>query len=238
MNNLLYLIKGEIIRLYKYKILVIGLIVSFIWVLIIGLSDAQTAKELVPLLIFMDAAMMCIILNSASFYLEKQEGTIKTLLVAPIRVTDIIIAKAVSALVMGFISAVVVVTSTLLFHNIEVKILLLLIYTIIIVASHTAIGFAITLYSKDFGEMILNYALFALIALIPTLLFSLKIIPESYVTILLISPSHAGQMLLNSTFKSVEIYIVLISIAYLVAITVILYTTIIYKKFRKYAIEG
>ena len=66
MNNLLNLIKGELVRLYKYKILVIGIAVSFIWVIIIALSDAATAKELVPLLIFMDAAMMSIILHASS----------------------------------------------------------------------------------------------------------------------------------------------------------------------------
>lgn len=238
MNNLLNLIKGELVRLYKYKILVIGIAVSFIWVIIIALSDAATAKELVPLLIFMDAAMMSIILHASSFYLEKQEGTIKTLLVAPVNIMDIIIAKAVAALILGLISATVVTLSAILFHQVTIQIVLLFIYIIIIVVSHTAIGFAITLYSKDFGAMIVNYALFALVALIPSLLIGIKVIPETYSNIMLVSPSHAGQMLLNSTVGTVDIWVIMIAIVYLVSITGILYRFIIYKKFKEYAIEG
>jgi fluoroquinolone transport system permease protein len=238
MSNLLNLIKGEIIRLYKYKILIIGTIVSLIWVVIIALSDAITAKQLVPLLIFMDAAMMSIILHASSFYLEKQEGTIKTLLVTPVRLSDIIIAKAVAALFMGLISAVVVVTSGLVFHQIEINLLLLFIYIILIVSSHTAIGFAITLYSKDFGAMIVNYALFALVALVPSLLFAINIIPAEFSNFMLVSPSHAGQMLLNSTLGEVDLHVIIISIIYLISLTAILYRFIIYKKFKKYAIEG
>jgi fluoroquinolone transport system permease protein len=238
MSNLISLIKGEIIRLYKYKILVIGVVVSLIWVIIIGFSDAVTAKELVPLLIFMDAAMMSIILHASSFYLEKQEGTIKTLLVTPIRLSEIMIAKAVAALFMGLISAVIVVISGVMFHKIDIDILLLFIYIILIVISHTAIGFTITLYSKDFGAMIVNYALFALVALVPSLLYAINIIPSEYSNLMLISPSHAGQMLLNSTIRNVETAVVIISIIYLLSLTAILYRFIIYKKFKKYAIEG
>jgi len=238
MKNLFNLIRGEMIRLYKYKILVIGIATSLIWVLIIGFSDANAASVLTPLLIFMDAAMMSIILLAAAFYLEKQEGTVKTLLVTPVHLWEILFAKAIAALVMGIVSAIVVVAASLLIHGIEIRLIVLFVFILIVVASHTAIGLTLTLFSKDFGGLIVNYALFALIAFLPSLLLGINVIPEAYSDILLISPSHAGQMMITSAFKTVEPHILWISIAYLICLTGLLYGLVIYKRFKKYAIEG
>lgn len=238
MNDLIKLIKGELIRLYKYKILIVGIVVSLIWVLIIGLSDKASIEGMIPMLIFMDAGMMSILLIAASFYLEKQEGSIKSLLIAPVKLLDILISKVIAALILSLISTTLVLLSAILIHNTTVNIILLYLYVIITVVSHISIGLVITLYSKDFGSMIGLYAAFAFISLIPSIFYTIEIIPESFSTVLLISPSHAGQMLLNSAFKTVDVLIIIISILYLIIIPSLLYPLVIYKKFKKYAIEG
>jgi len=238
MKNLSNLIKGEMNRLVKYKILTTGVVVSFIWVLIIALSNKSEIQELIPLLMGIDAAMMSIMLLSASFYLEKQEGSIKSVLVAPINILEVLISKIVSIVIISLISALLVMGAALLFHKIEINVLLLIVYIIIIVTSHAAIGLVITLHSKDFGSMIGLYGAFALLSITPTILFSLEIIPASFENILLISPFHSGNMLLNSLFHNVDIITIIIAIAYLIGLGVLLYIGVVYKKFKRYAIEG
>lgn len=237
MKQLISLLKGELTRLYKYKILVISLFVSFLWLVIIALADKETAKTLSPMLIWMDGAMMSIIFIAASFYYEKQEQTIKSLLVSPVSISMVLLAKVIASLIMGLISGVLVVGYSMIVYQLEVKLLLLFVYILIVVGSHTAIGFLITLYSKDFSTMIFNYALFALIALVPSLLLSFSVIPDTYSGLLLLSPTHAGQVLINSAFALQPTNEIIISIVYLMVLGGLLYPLWVYKKFKKTIIE-
>lgn len=238
MSKLLKLIKGELVRLYKYKILIVGIIVSLIWVLIIGLSQTESIKELIPMLIMLDAAMMNIIFLSASFFLEKQEGTMKTLLVTPIKLADVLIAKVIATIITSFISAAMVIIISYIVHNIIVNLLLLLIYLIIIVFAHTAIGFLITLFSREFTGMIAIYAGYAIVALLPSILFTTGILGEVWEYILIISPSHSAQILINSLFFDSNILTIILSLIYLTVLGLSLYLGVVYKRFKKYAIGG
>jgi hypothetical protein len=78
MKNWFVLLLGELIRLWKYKILLFGVLVSLIWVLIVSLVSKTEALSLMPMLLVLDTGMMVIILLASSYYYEKQEGTIKT----------------------------------------------------------------------------------------------------------------------------------------------------------------
>ena len=108
MNNLLNLIKGEIVRLGKYQIMTIGLLTSVIWLIIFALIKQEEALELAPVFLFADMAIMSIILMGASFYLEKQEGTLNSVMMLPVNIGDILIAKTVASIIMGLLSAVAV----------------------------------------------------------------------------------------------------------------------------------
>lgn len=238
MKNQINLIVGEIKRLIKYKILPIGIVVSFIWVFIIWVSEPEFALNIIPLLITVDATMMSIILFASSHFLEKQEGSIKSVMVAPVTITEIIIAKIFAAIITTLVSAVVVVGAAMLIHKIAVSIVLLLVYCIVVVAAHIAIGFIIVLFSKDFGAMLGLYALYAFSLMIPTVLLVTGIIPESASAYMLISPTHASQILFNSVFGEEQLWMVLISLGYLIAISIVLYRFVVYKSFKKALIGG
>ncbi|MBU1145475.1 MAG: ABC transporter permease [Firmicutes bacterium] len=238
MNKLWHLIKGELFRLVKYKILFFGVLVSAIWVIIIGFSDIETVKMLLPFLVLMDAGLMSIILLAASFYLEKQEGTMNALLVSPVSLLWVLIAKIVSTIVVGTISFVLVVGAALIFHEIELNVLLLFFYMVIIILSHTAIGFVITLNAKDFMGMLVRYMGLMLLFFLPVLLVALEIIPTSIDFIVLLSPSYAGQYLFKSALAEGETWKTIASILYLILIPSLLYPLVVYKRFVKVAIEG
>jgi ABC-type multidrug transport system permease subunit len=190
MNNILNLIKGEIIRLVKYRIIFFGILVSLIWILIVAFQTPEQAKGLIPLLVVTDSGMMAIILIGAGFYYEKQENTIKSVLVSPVSLSQVLISKIVSAVVMAFISVIVVVGSAIIIHGISVSIFELILYVLVVVISHTGLGYIVILKSPDFLAMLVKLSGLILIFYLPTLLVILKIIPENLEIFCLLSPPY------------------------------------------------
>lgn len=240
MDNFLKLVKGELYRLFKYKIFIVGIVVSALWALVIGLSDYNSAINLVPLLVGMDTAMMSIILIASSFYFEKQENTMKSILIAPVTSSMVLTAKIVGSVMISIISTLVVAITAIVIHQIEFNFFLLLFYVLIITISHIAIGLIIIFHSKDFGNMLGKYVLFFLVSYLPSILLSINVIPDSFTDVLLILPTNDAQVLLNSIFTTSAINYspIIISIVYLSLLSIGLYYLVIYKTFKRYAIGG
>jgi len=238
MTKLWQLIKGEILRLFRYKIVFFSVLVSLIWILIIALSDNEAAIALVPFLVLMDAAMMSIILLGSSFFLEKQEGTMQSLLVTPVTLVSVLVAKIISALFMTLLSFLIVIGSTYIFHDFHAPVLLLLLYTLLVVMSHTALGYVITLFSRDFMQMLFRYMGIFLLFLIPMVLVLIDVIPQDYDFLVLLSPTYSGQILFQSTIITVEPWKVVFASIYLFLIAITLYPTVVFRKFQKVALEG
>ncbi|MBU0997370.1 MAG: ABC transporter permease [Firmicutes bacterium] len=238
MNKMLHLIKGEILRLVRYKIIFFAVLVSAIWVIIIALSDEATALALGPSLILMDAGLMSVILLGSSFFLEQQEGTLHALLVTPVQLYKVLIAKICSAMFMGFLSLIIVAGSILIFHGPMISILPIIFYTFLVILTHTAIGFLLILHSRDFMAMLVKYMGMVLLFMLPVLLVAVNVVPDEYEFLTLLSPSYAGQVLFQSTVKTVETWKVIFSVSYLALIPGLLYPLLVYKQFVKVAIEG
>jgi len=239
MNKLWHLVKGEIFRLFRYKIVFFSVLVSAIWALIIALTDNEAAVSLVPFLVLMDAGLMSIILMGSSYFLEKQEGTMHSLLVSPVAIFNVLLAKIISALFMALLSFVIVIGATYIFHDFQASVFLLLLYTLLVVLSHTAIGYVVTLYSRDFMQMLVRYIGMVMIFVIPMLLVGLNIIPKSWDFVVLISPTYSGQILFMSTInQTIETWKIILAALYLVFITATLYPLVVLKKFQQVALEG
>lgn len=238
MSKLGQLIKGEIIRLVKYKIIVFGVLASLIWVVIIALSDVETTLTLVPFLVLMDAGLMSTILLGASFFYEKQEGTMQTILVSPVSMWAILLAKIVTMVLMATISFILVVCAALIFHDFPVDVVRLFLSSIIVVISHTAIGFVLTLTARDYMQLLIRTMGMMLVFFLPVLLIALEIIPQSFEFILFISPAYSGQLLFESALHDVETWKMILSCGYLIAIPSLLYPLYISRRYRAVAMEG
>ncbi len=238
MNKLAHLLKGELIRLWKYKILFFGILVSLIWVVIIYFTDEQTAVSLAPSLVLMDAGLMSIILLGSSFFLEKQEGTLHAILVSPVPLYYVLIAKIFSAIIMGFVSLMIVVGSILIFYGGVIAIIPMILYMIIVILAHTAIGFVLAFHAKDFMQMLVRYMGLALLFISPILFMGLELIPSNLEFLMYLSPSYAGQTLFRSTINDIDTWRMIISIFVLIVIPTVLYPVFVYKQFCKVAIGG
>lgn len=241
-NNLLNLIAGEINRAVKYKVLTIGAGVSFIWLAVIFFTRSNTAElsMIVPLLIFADVAMMSTMLIGASIFFEKQEGSIRSVIIAPVTIGQILISKLVNAIFIAIVSALIVSIGTIIMTDIKINVFALIIYVVVIAGSHSAIGFGISMVSKDFNSMLINYMMFVIVFMMPPILFMFNVIPDKYEMLLLISPSQAGNILISSTLSVADTdwYKIAISFIYLAAITYIAMRYFVYNKFLKDAVRG
>ena len=238
MKNLGKLISGELDRANKYKVLTIGVGVSLIWFVVIAMLPSSSLGMLIPLLILTDSAVMSVILMSASLFFERQEGTLKTLSVTPSTVFEILVSKIFMSVVIALLSTAIVVISVLIFHGMLINVLLLIPYVILITVLHSILGIAITLISRDFNSMLINFAGFVIVLDIPAILSLLGAMPEWTELFFLFIPSQAAQILLSSTITSTEPYKVLLSIGFIILWTIFLFFGAVYSKFKEYMVKG
>ena len=117
MKSLARLIAGELKRLMKYNILPASLVTVIIWIVLLLFLSEKEAREIAPLLIFVDVAAMSILLLGASHHLEKQEGTIRSMMVMPISPGQILAAKTIASLVLAVESAVITSAALFFIHG-------------------------------------------------------------------------------------------------------------------------
>ena len=137
MNRFLKLVRGELVRLQKNKILPVSAIVSLLWIFVIVFSSAEEMLSLLPMLLVLDAGMLGIIYLAASFYLEKQEGSLKSLFVAPVSGTEILLAKIAASLITGLFSGALLVLAFHFVHKQDENVLWLFISLVIILFFHS-----------------------------------------------------------------------------------------------------
>ncbi len=239
MNKYLKLVNGELKRLITYKILPVSLVTGLIWITILFFLSAVEARVIAPLFIFVDLSMMIILLIGASHHLEKQEGTIKTMMVMPVTLGQILIAKVAGSLVLGVQSVVLTCLALYLIHGITFNYGLLLLVTIIVAVVHSAIGFFLALNSRDFTFMRGWMMAYIFPFVIPTILFMFEIIPQKYEWLLMISPSHSGSNLIKYvTSGDFGIWQLIGSCAYLIILSGVLFRLAVYPTFKSHAVRG
>jgi ABC-type Na+ efflux pump permease subunit len=238
MRSWFHLLKGEVARLFKYKIMWFGIALSLIWVLVLVLSAENEAKALMPFLLVMDTGMMSIILLASSFYYEKQENTIKSLFVAPVSVTQLLSAKIVASLLSGVISMVLVGLAMWIVHGVFINYALALLYVVLSTLAHVSLGYIIVFYSVDFMSFLMKYMGLVILLMVPVLLVLLDVINDDNIYLAFLSPSFAAQYLIDSVFVAKDGWLLALGIGVLVAFPALLYPLVVYPKFKAYAIRG
>jgi len=239
MSGLTRLVAGELRRLVKYNMLPVSLVTAIIWIALFLFLSEKEARETVSLLIFIDVAAMSILLLGASYHLEKQEGTIKTMMVMPISTGQILAAKTVASMVLAIESAVVTSFALYIIHGITLNYAALLLFIAIAGAAHAAIGFVLSLISRDFTSMLGLLTGYMFLFTIPSILFHFGIINVKYEWLLMISPSHSANHLITSAVSGeIKIAMAIAGSLYLIILTAVLFKFIVYPGFKGNATRG
>ncbi len=238
MSNFGLLMKGEMLRLIKYKIIQISFVVTILWLLIIFMIGSDQAATFVPIFIFTDAALMTVLLVGASLFYEKQENTLKTLMITPSGLHAIIASKVISAIYLALQSTVIIALFANLLFAVEIRFIALIAFVIVIAFAHTAIGYTFSLFAKDFNELIAQVGAYMIVFAIPTLFYALGVFSEVFETVLMFSPTHAALLMINYTFfSSTRLVLLLIGLAYLIVVPVLLFIYIIIPKYPETAVK-
>ncbi len=239
LNNILKMFVEDVKRLKKYNILQISVGLAVLYGILIYFTSAQEATQIVPLLVFVDVTMMSIIMLGASLFFEKQDGSLKSVMVSPVSLMEVIIVKVMSAVLISLITGVILSTVAIIVHGAAINVVLLLIYAILGAMVHVMLGFVLVIISKDFNTLLINYVIYVMVFTLPALLFAVNVIPTSYDWLLYISPSYIAQMLINTSVGAkITILENILGVLYLLAITLVLYKTFVVKKFKAYIIRG
>jgi fluoroquinolone transport system permease protein len=237
MKTFFALIKGEVIRLWRYQITLFGLIVSGIWIILLAVVNKEEANALLPQLIVLDSGLMAIILLGASYFYEKQEGTMKALLVSPTSPSILLTAKIIGTLMGNLLSVVLMWLTMVIIHQSIFPLLPALGLVMIITITHISIGYVLIYWSKDFMDLLLKYTFVVLILFIPTILVSLNILTDGLENLAYLSPTYSGQILIAQLWNNSTASI---TVAWLLTILypLVLFPFYILPQFRKEAIRA
>ncbi|CCQ93807.1 ABC-type transport system, permease component [[Clostridium] ultunense Esp] len=237
MNSFITLFSGELNRMRKYNILAAGIFVALLWVGVLFFTDIEDITSMVPLIVFIDATSMSMVLIGATMFYEKQEGTIKTLLVSPIGKSEYILAKIFANISSNVLTLVLIYVYAKLFKEINLNFFGLLGASILIAFFHSLIGFIMTYNTKDFTEMLMGMMKYTFIFTIPVLLEQIGFIKnETIDKILYIIPTKSSSILLQATGGGMDNWKTWFAIIYLILATLGLFF-IVWKKFDDFKIK-
>ncbi len=239
MRGLVKLTAGELKRLARYKILAASLATSILWIILFLFISKSEAAEIAPHLIIIDVTAMSVLLIGASHHLEKQEGTLKTIIVTPLSLGQILTAKTLSSIALSIQSVAVTCAALYFIHKITFNYILLLFFILIAGASHAAIAFLLSIRSRDFTTMLALYAGYMFVFTIPSFLFNFGIIQAKFEWLLMLSPTHSSSRLIISAVSGEYDYtLVTIGALYLILLTAALFRLVVYPIFKDNAARG
>lgn len=238
MHNLSLLIRGEFERMIKYKILQISLVVTVLWLIMLWMIGSEEAVTFVPLFIFMDASMMSVLMIGANLFYEKQENTLKTLLITPSTLPAIIFSKVIGSVYLALQSTIILAVSAMILFGLEVKLIPLILFITLIATLHTMIGFMFSMYAKDFNGLLGLMIAYMVFFAFPSIFYALGVIEGFLEMVLLISPTHSSLLLIDYTMmKDVDLWIRIFGIVYMSIATVLLTVCVVYPNYMKDAVR-
>jgi fluoroquinolone transport system permease protein len=237
MNKFRVLFWGEVIRLGRYNLFAASIFVSAIWVGILHFLNVEDVTTIVPQLIFLDVTTMATLLVGVSLIYERDEDTLRTLMVTPISKNQYLLGKVLANIVPSILSLTVMYAYSKLFKTIQINYLLLLGAVVLVSFFHSLIGMLLTYFSKSFTDLLMIIIAIFIIFLLPVILVEFDIITnEIFTKGIYILPTKAALMVIMGTTGIIDTWEIIISIIYLIASSLVLYY-LVYRYFNLYALR-
>jgi len=244
-SKLMILVKGELVRLNKYGVFSISILVSFIWGVVLFLVNENVLAAILPMVLLLDATMMSVMYIGAEMHFEKSESTISTMLVSPVSNNQLVMSKVIANLIHNLFSSSLIIGVFFIASTFEVipdlgmNIFLLLFGVLLITATFTIAGLVLSYYQKDFTGMLVNMFTLVIFLMLPAILLMFGIIQgEFWENIMLINPFQAAQELIGAGFSTYEFtYTYYVSLGYMLLGGLALFFFLAIPKFQDYAVK-
>lgn len=237
MARLGILVKGELNRLKKYNLFTATMVVLLLWVGMTWLLEAEEITAFVPLILLMDSSMMTIALVGATLFYEKKEHTINSILVTPVRESEYILAKIIVSVINSLITVIALSATVYFLKDISFNFALVTAAIVIITVFHTLLGIWFAYFSKNFSSLLVNFMLYVLILMLPTVLADLGVFGKGIAQFFIILPPDAASIILKAGFETVDLWKVIFGFTYLAVLSFVQYKYIIKPRFNDYVMR-
>jgi len=235
MNKFVTLLKGDAIRMKKYGITYASLFTTALFIIMIQLINMDSIDKYFPLFIFIDATMMSFLLIGVSMIFEKQENTIKSMLVTSISKHDYLLSKIITTVSASILTLILLGVYGIVFKDLSINYIGIFGAVALISFVFSCFGILVTYLSKDFTNLLMWIFAYSMVGIIPTLLQAFNIINADWFKyIQYINPTQSALNVLNATVMTIDKTDFTISLSYLIILAVVLYVSAA-KEFDKYS---
>ncbi|MDX9807717.1 MAG: ABC transporter permease [Acholeplasma sp.] len=235
-----FLIKGELLRLNKYRVTTVSLLVAFVWGLVLYfIDDMDILEQMLPMIIMIDATMMSVIFIGSIMFFEKSEQTISTLLVTPTSTDEQILSKVIANTIHMLLSSMLIILVFYFVKGVTVNFFWMIPILIISIAFHSLLGYVFSYHSKDFTSMLLGVMMFIIFLSIPSILHQFNILfkGDFWRYALLITPAQASAELIALGFGGAFTVASAISLVWLLLSGILGYVFYIKPAYKAYAVR-
>jgi fluoroquinolone transport system permease protein len=224
MNKFVLLLKGDQNRMKRYGITYASLATSILWIIMIQLLNVDLIDMYFPLFIFVDVTMMSFLLVGVAMMFEKQESALKTMMVTPISKHHYLLSKIISTVFSSLITLVLLGAYGVIFKNLSINYIGITAAVFLSAFAFSCIGILFTYKSKDFTILLMWLMAFFFALAIPTILQLFGIVTADWFKyVQYLNPTQAVLTLLNSAVAEISRRDFIISLSYLIALTVAAY---------------
>lgn len=238
-NRLIYLIKGELLRLVKYRVVTISVFLALIWGIILYFVDANIFEVILPMIVLIDATMMSMMYIGAVMFFEKKESTMSSMLVTPSKNSELILSKIIANTIHNLFSSALIIIVFVFVKDVQINYFLIAIAIILVTLFHTTLGLFLAYYQKDFTSLLMTVMTFSFVLLVPSILVMVGVLKgEAWDYILLINPVQSANVIINNSFLPNALdWQYYVSLAYLLVLGFVLYRYLVLPKFKDYAVS-
>ncbi len=239
-KKVLTLLKGELVRLNKYHVTAISLLLAFVWfVLLYFIEDNGVLSEFLPMIIIVDTTMMSIMYIGSVLFFEKTESTISTMLVTPVKYQDHIVAKVLAITIETLLSTLLIVLVFFFIRNITINWGVLIVALILPTLLSSLVGFAISYHTKDFTSLLSWLMGYVFLTFVPVILSYLDIVfkADAWQYIFLILPVGSALEITSVAMGAAITVKFWIAVGVMSIVTVLLNYLYVLPKFKDYAVR-
>lgn len=138
-------------------------------------------KRVLPLFILMEPAMMGFVMIAAFIFMEKSEGTIKSFLVSPGRISEYLASKITVMLILGIISTLL---STILILGLDIRFMELLLLVTVGSIFSSGLGLILGSFFDNISQAMIWIIIISLVISIPFISYFLPSFSPLYIKLI------------------------------------------------------
>ncbi len=219
-KRLLNCIKADIKFQLKHGFYTVYIVLSVIYIIILGYIPHETQKIVLPLLVYFDPAGLGLFFIGGMVLLEKEQGVLALLYITPLKTEEYIISKVIT---LGLISTLAGAAISMASYGMSADYALLAGGTFLVSVFYTLIGIIIASKASSVNAYIVKMVPAIVILIIPCLsIIGSSIIGDTLAKIMLFVPSAGGLRMMLGAYSDISAVDIIVSLSGLIIVNILL----------------